>query len=661
MISKDNIARRNFLAGPVILLVVLGGLAGMLTVINLPAPDQWAQLIKAEGTTPHILLVYGDLPRLAVSLLAGACLALAGTIFQLVLRNPLASPTTLGTAAGAQLALTVAITVAPAALPFSREVIAFCGALAATALVFSLATRSQFSPVILILGGLLVSLYCGAVQYGIALFNQEQLASVFIWSAGSLLQNGWSGAAVLGPALGFIGLLTIFFARPLTLIALGDDMAQSLGLPTARIKLGALLAAVMLTALVVSNIGEISFVGLAAPWLTRLCGARTPSAQLVLSPAVGAIFLWLADQLAQLAGGGIYEVPTGIITAAIGAPILLLLMHGLRSQSLQANGLSGNDRNLYRPWFWVAGAFLALVPIVALGLSASRTGEGLQFIFDPVFGVFFEWRGPRMFAAVLAGAMLSVAGATLQRLLNNPMASPEVLGVSSGAMLGMIVIAFLVPNITAQWHLTGAASGAFITLALMLLAGKQTGFAPERMLLTGVAVTTLCGALFTVLLAAGDPRLMSLMGILAGSTYAVNWSQVTAASLVALPCVIGIFILSRWLNILMLGSATAFSLGMSVANGRVLLVVLSSVLVGGATLLVGPISFIGLMAPHMARLFGFRTTTVHLAASALTGMLIMALADWVGRNGMYPYQLPVGLVSTFVGGPYMIWLIWKRR
>ncbi|MCZ6915094.1 MAG: iron chelate uptake ABC transporter family permease subunit, partial [Rickettsia endosymbiont of Ixodes persulcatus] len=337
-----------------------------------------------------------------------------------------------------------------------------------------------------------------------------------------------------------IGIVTIFFARPLTLIALGDDRAQSLGLPTVRIKLGALLAAVILSALVVGNVGEISFVGLAAPWLARLCGARTPAAQMIWAPPVGAAFLWLADQLAQLAGGGFYEVPTGIITAAIGAPILLLLMRRLRAQSLQANGLSGSARNLRHPWLWIVGGMIALLPFVAVGLSASRTGDGLQFVFDPMFGAFLEWRGPRVLAAVLAGAMLSVAGALLQRLLNNPMASPEVLGVSSGAMLGMIVVAFLVPNITAQWHLAGAAGGAFFTLVLMLLFGKGTCFAPERMLLAGIAVTTLCGALFTVLLATGDPRLMSLMGILAGSTYAVDRGQVIAASFVALPCVIGV-------------------------------------------------------------------------------------------------------------------------
>ncbi|MET3648828.1 Fe(3+)-hydroxamate ABC transporter permease FhuB [Phyllobacterium ifriqiyense] len=659
MDSWIGIGQRNLFAGPVILLVLMGGLATLLTSINLPALTLWPTLMAREGTTEHILFVYSDLPRLAVSLLAGACLALAGTIFQLVLRNPLASSTTLGTAAGAQLALTISFTIAPSTLLYSRELVAFFGASIATALVFGLAARRHFSPVILILAGLLVSLYCGAVQYGIALFNQEQLPSVFIWSAGSLLQNGWSGAALLAPALVIVGFTAIFFLRPLTLIALGDERAHSLGLPIVRVKLAALLAAVILSALVVSCVGEIGFIGLAAPWLVRLCGARAPSSQMIWSPAAGAVLLWLADQLAQIAGGGFYEVPTGIITAAIGAPVLLLLLRRLRTQSLQAGGSQDVRRNLSQPWLWIVCAFTALLPAIAFGLSASRMDEGLQLVFDPLFGAFFEWRGPRVFAAALAGAMLSLAGAVLQRLLNNPMASPEVLGVSSGAMIGMILVAMLVPNAGNQWHITGAAGGAFLTLLCMLMLGRRTSFAPERMLLAGVAVTTFCGALFTVLLAAGDPRLLSLMGILAGSTYAIGWDQLSVAAFIALPCGAVIFTVARWLSILMLGPTTASALGLSVATGRLSLLLLSSLLVGGATLLVGPISFVGLMAPHIARLLGFRTSSTHLAASMLTGMLVMVLADWIGRNAMFPYQLPVGLVSTFVGAPYMIWLIWK--
>lgn len=171
----------------------------------------------------------------------------------------------------------------------------------------------------------------------------------------------------------------------------------------------------------------------------------------------------------------------------------------------------------------------------------------------------------------------------------------------------------------------------------------------------------LVGALFTVLLAAGDPRLLSLMGILSGLTYAIGWDQLAVAALIALPCGAAVFTATRWLNILMLGPSTASALGLNVAMGRLSLLLLSSLLVGGATLLVGPISFAGLMAPHVARLLGFRTSATHLAASILTGMLVMVPADWIGRNVMFPYQLPVGLVSTFVGAPYMIWLIWKPR
>lgn len=614
-----------------------------------------------QGEYERVLFYYSDLPRFFVSLLAGASLALAGAISQMALRNPLASPTTLGTASGAQLALTLAFTFAPSALSYGSPLIAFAGAAAATALAFGLASRRGFSPVVLILAGLLINLYCGSAQYALSLFRQEEALSVYIWSAGSLLQNGWSGAIILTPAFLVAALVTAIFLRPLALIGLGDDSAHSLGISVRTVRLALLLVATVLTGLVVSVVGVVGFVGLLAPWLARLTGARTASSQLLWSPAIGAVFLWVADQAAQLAGGGHYEVPTGIITAFLGAPILLVLLSRLkREQSVESEG-SNLVRKLPHPWLWIASILTLLVPAILFGLSANWVPASFGFVFDPVFGDLFEWRAPRLFAALLAGMLLPFAGTALQRLFSNSMASPELLGVSSGAAMGMVLVLLLVPSAEYQLQLGGGVAGAVIPLAMMLLLGARSKFAPERMLLAGVATTTVCGAVLTALMASGDPRLWSIRGLLAGSTYQTTWDQLLAVSAVAFPAMFGVVLCFRWLDILPLGVPTASALGVRISGTRIAILLISSVLSTGATLLVGPISFIGLMAPQIARLLGLRGSLQQLAGSAAVGMMIMVLADWFGRYLMFPYQIPLGLVTTFIGGPYLIWLLWIRR
>ncbi|ELI6420630.1 iron chelate uptake ABC transporter family permease subunit, partial [Aeromonas salmonicida subsp. salmonicida] len=231
---------------------------------QLPGALWWQTLFAPNLDDARQAVVHFSwLPRLTVTLLAGAALGLAGTLMQQVLRNPLASPTTLGVASGAQLALMMVTLFAPSWLLLGREWIAMAGGSLAMALVFALAWRRQLNPVVIVFAGLVINLYLAAISMGLLLFFQEELKGLLVWGSGSLAQNSWSGVHYLLPRLLVAGGLAAALVRPLAVLELDDASARSLGVSLQHLRLAGLGLAVFVTACVVSVVGLIGFIGLA--------------------------------------------------------------------------------------------------------------------------------------------------------------------------------------------------------------------------------------------------------------------------------------------------------------------------------------------------------------------------------------------------------------
>ncbi|EMO7541962.1 iron ABC transporter permease, partial [Salmonella enterica] len=331
---------------PALLLLALFVAACWLTSVNFSVAlprSQWQQAIWSPDIDiiEQMIFHYSLLPRLAISLLVGAGLGLVGVLFQQVLRNPLAEPTTLGVATGAQLGITVTTLWAiPGAL--ATQFAALTGACIVGALVFGVAWGKRLSPVTLILAGLVVSLYCGAINQLLVIFHHDQLQSMFLWSTGTLTQTDWSGVQRLWPQLLGGVMLTLLLLRPMTLMGLDDGVARNLGLALSLARLAALSLAIVLSALLVNAVGIIGFIGLFAPLLAKMLGARRLLARLMLAPLIGALILWLSDQIILWLTRVWMEVSTGSVTALIGAPLLLWLLPRLKSMS--APDMNASDR-----------------------------------------------------------------------------------------------------------------------------------------------------------------------------------------------------------------------------------------------------------------------------------------------------------------------------
>ncbi|TIQ28608.1 MAG: Fe(3+)-hydroxamate ABC transporter permease FhuB [Mesorhizobium sp.] len=650
----------------VLLSVTLAAQAAVATLLNLavqlPSPLWFDAAFTPDiDDMRQVLVHYAFLPRLAVSLLCGAALGLAGTVLQQVLRNPLASPETVGVSAGAYLALTLATLFAPALLALGREWVALAGAFAAMAAVLALSWHKGLSPLSVALAGLVVSLYAGAIGAALVVLNHEWLAGLFIWGAGSLGQQDWVTTLWLLPRLGAAALAIGLMTRPLTLLGFDDEGARSLGVPLGIYRFAGLAAAVTLIAFVVAAVGVIGFVGLAAAALARIGGARRFGQRLVMAPLLGAALLWAADQAVQLATGPQGDLlPTGAITALLGAPLLLWLLPrlslGAEFPVLAAERLP----RIRRPGIVLAVICLALLVLVGLALFFGPGPDGWSFASGDQLQPLLSWRWPRVLAALSAGAMLALAGLMMQRLTGNPMASPEVLGVSAGAALGMMVAMFSVSVPGRPLQTAAAAIGAFASLLAVLAIGRRAAYAPERLLLAGVALTALFDALILVLTATGDPRAMLLLNWLTGSTYGVDQGSAVLTASIALCLLLTAPLFARWLDMLPLGAPALRSLGVDVASARLLVLLMVAVLTAASTLIVGPLTFIGLMAPHLARRLGLARAVPQAAGAVFAGALIMVSADWIGRTSIFPRQIPAGLVATLIGGPVLMWLLRRR-
>lgn len=272
-------------------------------------------------------------------------------------------------------------------------------------------------------------------------------------------------------------------------------------------------------------------------------------------------------------------------------------------------------------------------------------------------------RLPRMITALLVGASLAAAGAILQGMVRNPMASPEIVGVTGGASAAAITfLTFAAGTVSIRWLPVSAMAGAsLVSLVLYLFAWKR-GVTTLRLILVGVGMSALMSAATTMMIVF-NPKNDAGQAYtwLTGSVYAANWEQVLILlpwTAILLPLAL---FMTRHVNIAQLGDEIATSSGSRVQLNRFILLMLSVALAGSAVSIAGGISFIGLLAPHMARkLFGSNFGRV-LPVSALLGAIILMLSDLIGRTVFLPLDIPAGVFTSAIGAPFFIYLLYARR
>lgn len=590
------------------------------------------------------------LPRALAAIFVGAALAAAGTVMQTILRNPLAAPDILAVTSGAQLALVISSLLLPFAFP--GFVATILGGAIGGLVCLSVGGGLRAQTVRLALAGIAVSLAFSAISSAIILTADDRASGIILWSSGILDQTGWSKIAPLAPIVFVSILLLIVLGRQFDIMALGSDIASSLGLGKTTAIVG-LLITVILSGAAVSIAGPIGFIGLAVPNFLRASGLIKHRVLLPTACLWGAVALLVADVIAQFLSREGRVIPTGILAACLAAPVLIFILRKVKSEtSTRANILLGKvlfARKL--------PLYVTLLLLLCLSAFVGGTfGDGIagrQLDWNTVYAL----RMPRVFIAMGAGALLAVAGLLLQAVTRNPLSGPETLGLAQGAALASLLALLIgfVPG--SPLFALFAAAGAGSVVILISVLGLR--LSPVSIALTGLAIAASLSAFSTIVVIEAKLQVAEALSWLAGSTHGRSWQDVEALAPWLILLVAAMAFAQR-LDILALGHDGAQSLGVEPFSTRMWVMLIAALSVAGAVAAVGAIGFVGLIAPHAARLCCGARYRHLLPVTALIGAILTVLADMIGRSVIAPYEIPAGIVTAFIGTPLFIMLMRKQ-
>ncbi len=276
------------------------------------------------------------------------------------------------------------------------------------------------------------------------------------------------------------------------------------------------------------------------------------------------------------------------------------------------------------------------------------------------YQIIFNIRLPRTIVAMLVGMALALSGAILQGIMGNSLATPNIIGVSSGAGLTALSILILFPT---HYYLVplGAFIGAFLaTMFIYALAWKE-GVLPTRLILAGVAVNSIFGAGNNILISLFPDRLAGAVSFMVGGLSGSNWKDVKMVFPYILVGVVLTLLLSEKLNILVLGDEVATGLGLEVEKTRFIFIIISSIMAGSAVSVAGLLGFVGLIVPHMTRMFVGTDHKYVFPTAILLGSIIVMGCDLLARVLFAPKEIAVGIIMSIIGGPFFLYLLRKKE
>ncbi|MCX8657292.1 iron ABC transporter permease [Gilliamella sp. B2894] len=323
----------------------------------------------------------------------------------------------------------------------------------------------------------------------------------------------------------------------------------------------------------------------------------------------------------------------------------------------------------HRSLLW--GLFAILLALILFSANSGALKLTLDELVDmsvddPLWNIWLNIRMPRIMLAIIVGMALATSGAVMQGLFRNPLADPGLLGISSGAalMVGFSILfpAVFPPIMIMYGKMVAAFVGSFFICLLIYLYSINSQCNLAKMVLLGVAINAVIGAIMGCLSYISDEaqlRQLSLWSM--GHLGKGSWELVLVALSLIVPALLCLLKLSHQLNILQLGDEDAHYLGIKVRRIKQYLLLLSAVLIGTSVAVSGMIAFVGLVVPHMIRLRVGANHRWLLPGSALGGACLLLLADTFARTLIAPTEIPVGLFTSLIGGPYFIWLILRHK
>lgn len=325
------------------------------------------------------------------------------------------------------------------------------------------------------------------------------------------------------------------------------------------------------------------------------------------------------------------------------------------------------SRNVFRSTIFIIIVLLCLASFIfsiAFGATEINFCDVWQGLINPQNNsasiIIWNLRLPRTILAALVGCNLALSGAILQGVMHNPLADPNIIGVSSGAGLFGIIILILFP---AYEYLITPFSfiGAMLACVLIYILAWKDGIKPVRVILAGVAVSAFLGSIITSLMIFYSSRVHGALLWMIGGLAARGWNHIPLVLPYTIIGLILIIFAAHYLNILQLGDETARSLGVNIEKTRIALTMLAALLASSAVSAVGLLGFVGLVVPHIVRLLIGSDHRFLLPYSAILGAALVMFSDTLARLLLNPIELPVGIIMAFLGAPFFLYLLRKNQ
>ena len=312
---------------------------------------------------------------------------------------------------------------------------------------------------------------------------------------------------------------------------------------------------------------------------------------------------------------------------------------------------------------WLLAGSLTVMTIMATGFGALRLPVNVLWSGsdETLRQIWLTIRLPRVLLALVIGGSLALAGCVMQGLFRNSLADPGLLGISSGAALAValwVVLPLALPALVMLYApMLAAFLGALAATGVIFLLSKQHDTSLSRLLLVGIAINALCGAAVGVLSWVSNDAQLRQLSLCLGQA---QWSTLLAVTSLMVPAALAIWRCASALNLLQLGEEEAHYLGVDVALVQRILLLCSALLVAAAVAVSGVIGFVGLVVPHLMRMWLGADHRATLPGTVLAGALLLLVADTVARTLVAPAEMPVGLLTSILGAPWFLWLIFRR-
>lgn len=304
--------------------------------------------------------------------------------------------------------------------------------------------------------------------------------------------------------------------------------------------------------------------------------------------------------------------------------------------------------------------FLFAVNTGSLKVSPAELFRGLFIEYNPNVATIFDLRFPRIFIAMLGGAATAVSGVLLQAVMKNPLADPGIIGISSGASLTAVLITAFFPSLFFFTPLF-AFIGGMIAFLLVYSLSYKGGLSPLRIILVGVAVNAMFTGLMSAFNSGTGSNYSGVASIVNANITMKTWDDFRTLLVYSVIGLIASLFVTGQCNLLSLEDKTARSLGVNVTRSRIIISVIAVLLAGIATAVIGPISFLGLIVPHIARLLVGSNHKVLIPYTVLLGAFTLLLADTLGRTVAAPYEISASIIMSVIGGPFFIILLRRSK